>query len=326
MTHPIRGGYSKIWHPLPILALALALHGASLGAQEPTPVPDGASPPAQPQPPALKQMPRVVMAKVGPEEITVDEMMNYVSRHGELVPKLLNNMGKTELLQDMIKERLFKLAMLKEGLLGEPEDGKKGYSQKEIGAAFTALRLKHFPPPPYPSDEEAKAYYEAHQDMFGIPQMIRIGQIQVQFPTDASEEQRGKARARAEEALKRIKAGESFEAVAREITDNPRGKDTDGDLGFLPMQTESDWFNRNVAAIPVGEMSGVLESPTGYEIYRVTERKAGQPAPYEAVAAQVKTYMRQQIQMANMAAFLRQAAQEFGVTVVMKELEAAANF
>ncbi|MCB9791664.1 MAG: peptidylprolyl isomerase [Alphaproteobacteria bacterium] len=73
------------------------------------------------------------------------------------------------------------------------------------------------------------------------------------------------ARARAEEALAAIEAGEPFEEVAKRFSDGPMGK-RGGDLGWFVRGDLGPAFDEAVFALEVGEHTGVVESPFGMHV------------------------------------------------------------
>jgi parvulin-like peptidyl-prolyl isomerase len=100
------------------------------------------------------------------------------------------------------------------------------------------------------SDEEIKQYLEAHPE------------------ADTSKANRAKA----EEVLRRARAGEDFAKLAQEFgTDGT--KDKGGDLGwFGPGQMNAD-FEKAAYALKPGEISDVVETSFGFHIIKLEERK-----------------------------------------------------
>ncbi|RMD69137.1 MAG: peptidylprolyl isomerase [Gammaproteobacteria bacterium] len=263
-----------------------------------------------------KAMPKVVMAKVGDEEITVEDFMRFISKDASRVRLAVDPRGKAKLLRQMIADRLLKKAVEKEGLL--PENP----TPRDYQEAFKKLEAKHFPLPPPPSDEEAYRYYLEHKDQFGIPEMVRVSQILFRVPKGASKEEREKVRKKAEEVLKRLEAGEPFEKLAAEFTENPMGKVTHGDLGFLPRKGDP-WLEKALDDLKVGEHTGVIESPAGYEILMITDRREGMVAPFPNVKNQVIQRMRLEKRQEAFRAYLKELEKTFPVVIEMEDLKDA---
>jgi hypothetical protein len=76
---------------------------------------------------------------------------------------------------------------------------------------------------------------------------------------------RDEARARAEEALRRARAGEDWVALVREYTDE-EGSPEGGDLGTFGHGAMVPAFERAAFALEVGDVSDVVESPFGFHV------------------------------------------------------------
>ena len=105
-----------------------------------------------------------------------------------------------------------------------------------------------------------------------------VSHILIRLPEQARSEQIVQQRERADEAVKRIKAGADFAQVVAtfsDATDALQG----GNLGWRTTDRLPELFAGVVAGLQPGEISEVLRSPAGFHILRLNERR-GAVSPY----------------------------------------------
>ena len=105
-----------------------------------------------------------------------------------------------------------------------------------------------------------------------------LSHILIRLPEQARPEQIKQQRERADEAVKRIKAGADFAQVVAtfsDATDALQG----GNIGWRTTDRLPELFAGAVAGLPPGGISEVLRSPAGFHILRLNERR-GAGAPY----------------------------------------------
>lgn len=96
--------------------------------------------------------------------------------------------------------------------------------------------------------------------------------------------QRDSARAEAEAALARIRAGEDFAKVASEVSQEPGAAESGG---LLKPGRKGDWvpeFWAAASALKVGQVSGVVETQYGFHVIKLIARR---PIPFDEVRGSV---------------------------------------
>jgi peptidyl-prolyl cis-trans isomerase SurA len=123
--------------------------------------------------------------------------------------------------------------------------------------------------------DEVDALIEKRRAAAGTAVQVNIAQILVTVPEGATDEQVAQRRARAEAALARVKAGESFEAVAREISEDGN-KAQGGVIGLRPADRLPDLFVEFVRNMKPGEVgTALLRSGAGFHVIKLVERNNG---------------------------------------------------
>lgn len=102
------------------------------------------------------------------------------------------------------------------------------------------------------------------------PERKWAGVHHILFSIVPSKVDEAKAMKRAEAVRRRIVGGESFESVAREISEDPRTASRGGDLGWLPMQAFQGAVKETVDSLGVGKVSSVVPGDGGFHILKIT--------------------------------------------------------
>lgn len=141
---------------------------------------------------------------------------------------------------------------------------------------------------------------------------VRARHILFGFPLQATEAQRDSVRAEAQQIRDRLAAGESFEDLARQYSQDPGSASNGGDLGFFQRQEMVEPFAVAAFSLEPGELSEVVETPMGFHVIRTEEKET---PSFEDVAPQ---FRQQMIQVRNVQAeslYVATMAEEAGLEI-----------
>ncbi|HEX5803657.1 MAG TPA: peptidylprolyl isomerase [Azospira sp.] len=107
---------------------------------------------------------------------------------------------------------------------------------------------------------------------------VEVAHILLRAPESASPEQLQKLKAKADEVVRRLAAGEDFSQLAASYSDAPDALQG-GLLGARPLDRLPSLFADAVARMKAGEVSPILRSPNGFHIVKLLARKGGIAMP-----------------------------------------------
>ena len=143
------------------------------------------------------------------------------------------------------------------------------------------------------SDDELKTFYSEHLPEMNEPEFVDAIHILVRStPADAADKKQA-ARAKIDGALKRVKGGEDFATVAKEISEDgaaPRG----GDLGTVHRGQTVPAFEAAVFKLESGQLSDVVETDFGFHIIKVTSKHAAGTASFERAKERIGEFLKHQ--------------------------------
>jgi peptidyl-prolyl cis-trans isomerase SurA len=134
------------------------------------------------------------------------------------------------------------------------------------------------------SDAEIDTYLRVQQAA-GRNEEFNLLHILFTVPEAASPDQIQTRKARAEEALAKLKGGADFKQISASYSDAPNALQG-GDLGWRAPGRLPNIFVQAVAAMKVGDISPVLRSPNGFHILKLLERRS---SVQQVVVQQTKT-------------------------------------
>lgn len=246
----------------------------------------------------------------------------------------LRNQGLTPLLFEQKYRRALEIDQLQSGITGSAfVTGRElnelvalRYQERKVG--FATINAATYLADAKPSDDDIKAYYDAHKDQFMTPERVTLAYVgldakalgekvkvtdadlqafyQQQADNYMKAEQReaahilivpdGKgpkadaaAKAKAEDVLKKIRAGADFAKMAKEYSQDPGSAKQGGELGWVQHGVMVKPFEDALYSIAKqGDIVGPIKTRYGYHIIKLEGIKKPQQQPFDAVKAQIE--------------------------------------
>ena len=139
-------------------------------------------------------------------------------------------------------------------------------------------------------EEAARRIYEEQEDRFMGEEQVRVAQILIRVRPNDPAPDKERARQRIDEAHRRAMAGEEFGALAREYSNSPFAE-KGGDMGFFARGRTLPEFESVVFSLPVGKISPVFETPHGYNVVKILDRRESGRRTYEEVRTELLMVM-----------------------------------
>jgi peptidyl-prolyl cis-trans isomerase SurA len=139
-------------------------------------------------------------------------------------------------------------------------------------------------------DSDLKRYFQEHRDRFALSEEYTLSQILIQprspdNVTDAKEKVR--------EVMTRLKQGDSFEDLALRFSDGPNASHG-GHLGLVRQGELLPEIERTITTMVPGGTSDIIETPDGFHIVRLEDKKPKQFRPFEQVRTEIQGLVFQQ--------------------------------
>ncbi len=171
------------------------------------------------------------------------------------------------------------------------------------------------------TESQAKDYYEKNLAQFKTPEEVRARHILIKVDKSAPVGDKNKARERAEGLLKKIRGGEDFTKLASEFSDDPGSKARGGDLGFFGKGKMVKPFDEVAFKLKPGEVSEVIETPFGYHLIKVEEKREEKVPPFESIKDKVKEKATEEIRTEKIREFLKQVIKDADIKIFAEALE-----
>ena len=154
------------------------------------------------------------------------------------------------------------------------------------------------------TQKDEQAYYDAHKQEFAQPEQVRLSEILVPTPDNATDAQVAQAQAKVDDIEAKLKAGAKFEDLAKQYSGGPNA-DTGGDLGaFKRGELGSPLLEDPAFALQEGQWTAPIRTRQGFLILEVTKHQQAGIPPLNAVEQQVQEAVYDQAMQPALRAYM----------------------
>ncbi|MFK8249971.1 peptidylprolyl isomerase [Ancylobacter terrae] len=157
------------------------------------------------------------------------------------------------------------------------------------------------------SDEAMKKTYEEALKQQKPEEEVHARHILIRVEDAGNEKASAEAKKKIEDVIARVKKGEDFATVAKQVTEDPSGKQDGGDLGFFTKDQMVPEFANVAFAMKPGEVSEPVKTQFGWHVIKVEEKREKPLPTLDQVKPQIEQYLAQKAQ-AELVQNLRSAA------------------
>lgn len=142
------------------------------------------------------------------------------------------------------------------------------------------------------NDAAIKDYYEKNKFQYFQPEKVKAKQILLRVAPDATAEKKAEAKARIENVRKEIVDNKKdFAEMAKQFSEDVETKEKGGDLGYVERLQLPGNFADLLFALKPGEVSAPVETPMGWFLGTVDDKKAPEQKPIESVKAEIASQL-----------------------------------
>lgn len=167
------------------------------------------------------------------------------------------------------------------------------------------------------SEEDARKFYDQNPDKFSRGESVRASHILIGADAKSSEEDRKKAREKAEKLRKELATGADFAALAKANSTCPSSQQG-GDLGFFGKGQMVAPFEKSAFGLKPGEVSDVVETTFGYHIIKLTEKKGAETVAFKDVRPRIEEFLKGQKVNAAIGEYLGEARKTAKIDILLK--------
>jgi len=220
-----------------------------------------------------------VVLKVNDKSFSVTDLEREIQQEGRrgqasMQQYLATKEGQKQLLEGLVRRELLLQEAEKRKLADRPEIADQ-VAQLRRDLMIRTLLQDEVTAKVKVEDKDVEEYFKSHPDEFSGDQ-VKVKHILV------------RSEAEAKEVMERVKKGEAFDKVAREVSIDTASVPKGGELDYFRYEQMVPEFSKAAYALKPGQVSEVVKSPFGFHVIMYVDRKKGTPLKLDDVKEQLR--------------------------------------
>jgi peptidyl-prolyl cis-trans isomerase SurA len=185
----------------------------------------------------------------------------------EVTPKELEMAVRDVKERNQFSDAQFEKALAEDGMTLEDYKKELTRQMKKMRVMDQEIRAKV-----QVSKKEVDEYYEKHKSEFNAPPEVRLQQILLVVAPEATDSEINQVRKQADQIHERVIEGEDFTEMVKRYSQDVTAA-AGGDMGVFLQGELFPALDEAAFSLKVGEVSGVIQSPRGFHILRLLDKK-----------------------------------------------------
>jgi len=163
---------------------------------------------------------------------------------------------------------------------------------EKVSIEYVELSQENLIKPQKLDEDTLKQRYQERKTTFITPAQWKARHILFEVGKSATAAKVNAAKSKAQQVLTKVRAGESFEELAKTFSDDSGSKNQEGDLGWFGPNAMVKPFEEAVKSMKIGEVSEPIQSEFGFHIIKLEDSKPEVTRSF----AEVKEQLAQELQ------------------------------
>lgn len=133
------------------------------------------------------------------------------------------------------------------------------------------------------TDQDISNYFREHIDEYREPPVVELDHLRIPLPEKVNADQLAAARQKAEQALAKLRAGETLDAVIA-ATEGASG----GSMGQFKERELSALIREALTGMQPGDYSEVVDTPTGLMVFHIVGLQPGSIRNFDEVKIEIR--------------------------------------